>query len=192
MNKRQIQKQETKAKILTAAKQIFMKRGMLNTATSQIAEAAGIAHGTLFLHFPTKDSLIIQLLDIEMVKFSDNIKKLLVDSSKVEILLIQYLHLIESEELFFSTLARELPFYQSELRRKIIFRESIIREQFYNAIQDGIAEGAFSEIEIPSTLTFLFGTINYYLSLRNMFVKDESVIAKFKDSIVNNFMRMLK
>ena len=53
MNKRQAQKQFTREKIIIAAKQIFIEKGIINTATSQIAEAAKIAHGTLFLHFPT-------------------------------------------------------------------------------------------------------------------------------------------
>ena len=49
MNKRQTQKQFTREKIIAAAKQIFIEKGIINTATSQIAEMAGIAQGTLFL-----------------------------------------------------------------------------------------------------------------------------------------------
>ncbi len=89
MNKRQIQKQFTREKIIRAAKQIFIEKGIINTATSQIAEAAGIAHGTLFLHFPNKDSLVIELLDVELAKFSDKIKQLIIETTDIDTILKQ-------------------------------------------------------------------------------------------------------
>src|ERR1700753_2247883 len=43
--------------ILTAATQVFAERG-LGAPTSAISQAAGVAEGTLFTYFPTKDELI--------------------------------------------------------------------------------------------------------------------------------------
>ena len=192
MNKRQVQKQFTREKIINAAKQIFIEKGIINTATSQIAEAAGIAHGTLFLHFPNKDSLVIELLDVELAKFSDNIKQLIVETTDIDKILDQYLNLIQMEEGFFSSLARELPNYKDELRRKILFRESLIREHFHQVIEKGIEQNIYANIDIPSALTFLFGTINYYLSLKTSFIKDGSVIEKFHDQIIKIFMKILE
>ena len=192
MNKRQVQKQFTREKIITASKQIFIEKGIINTATSEIAEAAGIAHGTLFLHFPNKDSLVIELLDVELAKFSDNIKQLIVETTEIEKILDQYLNLIQAEEGFFSSLARELPTYKAELRRKILFRESLLREHFYRVIEKGIEQNIYAEVDIPSALTFLFGTIDYYLSLKTSFVQDGSVIEKFHDQIIEIFMKILK
>ena len=192
MNKRQLQKQFTREKIIGAAKQIFIEKGIINTATSQIAEAAGIAHGTLFLHFPSKDSLVIELLDVELAKFSDNIKQLIIETTDIETILEQYLDLIQTEEGFFSSLARELPNYKDELRRKILFRESLIREHFHQVIENGIKQNIYADVDIPSTLTFLFGTINYYLSLKTSFVQEESVINKFHKQIIDVFMKILR
>ena len=192
MNKRQTQKQFTREKIITATKLIFIEKGIINTATSQITEAAGIAHGTLFLHFPNKDSLVIELLDVELAKFSDNLKQLILETTDVKMILDQYLNLIQEEEGFFSTLARELPNYKSELRRKILFRESLIREHFHQVIKKGIEQNIYAQVDIPSTLTFLFGTINYYLSLKTSFIQEGSVIEKFHDQIIKIFMKLLE
>ncbi len=192
MNKRQTQKHFTREKIIAAAKQIFIEKGIINTATSQIAEAAGIAHGTLFLHFPNKDSLVIELLDVELAKFSDNLKQLILETTDVKTILDQYLNLIQTEEGFFSSLARELPNYKDELRRKILFRESLIREHFHQVIKKGIEQNIYANINITSTLTFLFGTINYYLSLKTSFMQEGSVIDKFHDQIIEIFMKLLE
>ena len=191
MNKRQVQKQFTREKIIDAAKGIFIEKGIINSATAQIAEAAGVAHGTLFLHFPNKDSLVIELLDVELAKFSVSIKKLIVETSDIVTILEQYLNLIQDEEGFFSSLARELPDYKAELRRKILFRESLLREHFYRVIEKGIEQNIYAKVDITSALTFLFGTINYYLSLKTSFVQEGSVIEKFKPSIIKTMRDLL-
>jgi AcrR family transcriptional regulator len=43
--------------ILSAATEVFAERG-LSAATSAISSAAGVAEGTLFTYFKTKDELI--------------------------------------------------------------------------------------------------------------------------------------
>jgi len=192
MNKRKTQKQSTRENIIAAAKTIYVDKGILNTATSQIADTANIAHGTLFLHFPNKDSLIIKLIDVELSKFSDNLKQLILETSDVRTILNRYLTLIQEEEGFFSTLACELPYYKRELRRQILFRQSLIREHFHQVIQQGIEQNIYAKINIPCALTFLFGTINYYLSLNKSFVQEGSVINKFHEQIIDIFIKILQ
>src|ERR1700726_5336197 len=46
--------------LLAAATQVFAKRG-LGAATSAISHAAGVAEGTLFTYFKTKDDLVNEL-----------------------------------------------------------------------------------------------------------------------------------
>jgi len=44
--------------ILDAAKQLIAERGVAHTPTSAISKAAGIAEGSLFTYFPSKDELL--------------------------------------------------------------------------------------------------------------------------------------
>ena len=55
-NKRQIQKEQTRQLIVETAIRQYGQNGLLNTTTEEIARAAGISHGTIFLHFPTPGS----------------------------------------------------------------------------------------------------------------------------------------
>jgi AcrR family transcriptional regulator len=52
---------ETRKKLLDAALQLFSERGWRNTATAEISQQAGVATGTLFNHFPSKDDLVKEL-----------------------------------------------------------------------------------------------------------------------------------
>ena len=48
--------------ILATARQLFWKRGFARTTMPDIAAAAELAPGTLYLYFPSKDALYIELL----------------------------------------------------------------------------------------------------------------------------------
>ena len=52
---------ETRDRILKAALTLFARSGYDGTTTKQIAVAAGIAEGTLFRHFETKKSILVQV-----------------------------------------------------------------------------------------------------------------------------------
>ncbi|GLS83045.1 TetR/AcrR family transcriptional regulator [Paraferrimonas haliotis] len=47
-----------KQQLLFAALELFVKQGISNTSTASIAQAAGVASGTLFHHFTNKQGLI--------------------------------------------------------------------------------------------------------------------------------------
>lgn len=55
-------KKKTRARVLEAAEALFMEKGYFDTRAGDIAEAAGVAHGTVFAHFGSKAGLILQLL----------------------------------------------------------------------------------------------------------------------------------
>ena len=55
-------KQATREKILHCAEKLFSEVGYLDTTTRQIAQSAGIAAGTLFNYFPSKETLAMSLL----------------------------------------------------------------------------------------------------------------------------------
>src|SRR5210317_1423008 len=48
----------TRASLLEAAIQCFVKCGYKNTTTSRIAEEAGVSRGAMLHHFPSRDAVI--------------------------------------------------------------------------------------------------------------------------------------
>lgn len=53
---------EKRASLLSAALKLFVAQGVSQTSTAAIAQEAGVAAGTLFLYFPTKQNLIHELV----------------------------------------------------------------------------------------------------------------------------------
>jgi AcrR family transcriptional regulator len=50
--------QQTRLKLLDASAELLAERGYSRLSTAAVAERAGVAHGTLFKHFPTKSALM--------------------------------------------------------------------------------------------------------------------------------------
>jgi len=60
--RRQQQKAETRALILNSAQRLFEKNGFEETTIRQVAKKAGVGLGTIFSHFPDKESILISSL----------------------------------------------------------------------------------------------------------------------------------
>ncbi|MFW5936796.1 MAG: TetR/AcrR family transcriptional regulator [Desulfosalsimonas sp.] len=50
-----------KTAIIEAATRLFAQKGFSETSTAEIAETAGVAHGTLFYHFKNKQGIIQEI-----------------------------------------------------------------------------------------------------------------------------------
>jgi AcrR family transcriptional regulator len=55
-------KQETRRRIVDSARKLFNDKGFEQTTTRDIAAAAGIAAGTMFNYFPTKEALAMTIV----------------------------------------------------------------------------------------------------------------------------------
>ncbi|MFZ1028089.1 MAG: TetR/AcrR family transcriptional regulator [Limnoraphis robusta] len=52
---------ETSTRILKAAQRLFARKGYDGTTTRDLAQAAGVAEGTIFRHFPNKKAILIEV-----------------------------------------------------------------------------------------------------------------------------------
>src|SRR5271168_610711 len=61
-------KENTRRAILRAALQLFAEKGFYRTTTKAISKKAGIAEGTLFNYFETKEDLALYFFEQELVE----------------------------------------------------------------------------------------------------------------------------
>jgi AcrR family transcriptional regulator len=60
-----------RAQILDAARQSFVKRGVAATTVDAVAKAAGVAKGTVYLYFDSKDAILREILTQDLQEFHD-------------------------------------------------------------------------------------------------------------------------
>lgn len=62
---RQAKAADTRARIFAAAAELFSKHGYQVTTVDRIANQAGVAKGTFFVHFKSKDAVIAELVGVQ-------------------------------------------------------------------------------------------------------------------------------
>jgi len=133
--------------ILRAAASVFAEKGFFNAKVADIAKAAGVADGTVYLYFKNKDDVLHSLFDRAMEEFIAEGRRelLLLDNPKDKIRRIAELHL---ERLGAD---REMAIvFQVELRGSIKFMQEFSAAGFSEyldiiraTIEEGQNSGAF-------------------------------------------------
>lgn len=68
-------KRETRARILAKGAQLFVDKGFEETTTRDIAQAAGLAVGTMFNYFPSKETLAMTLIAEALAQGRDDFRR---------------------------------------------------------------------------------------------------------------------
>src|SRR5205814_1716698 len=65
---------DKRERILAAAERIFARHGFFAARVSEIARVAGVADGTIYLYFKSKDDLLISLFEDRMEQVNENLR----------------------------------------------------------------------------------------------------------------------
>jgi AcrR family transcriptional regulator len=68
--------QSTKRKIHEAALRLFVEKGVAETSVRELTQAAGIAEGTLYRHYESKDALVADLFASNYAAFAQRLRDL--------------------------------------------------------------------------------------------------------------------
>lgn len=147
-----------RAALLDAALKLFVAGGVQGTSTAEIARQAGVAAGTLFLYFPTKQSLVDTLiLEIGRAQ-AENIKAHL----SPELPAREYFRQIWASSVgWFAAHPAEYACAR-QLREAGAVSPSVIEESnrffdfYYTAIQKGLAEGCLKPAPLELIGSFLY------------------------------------
>jgi AcrR family transcriptional regulator len=55
--------ENVKEKIVEVGIKLFLEKGFVGTSTKEVTEAAGVAKGTLYWYFKSKDQILVEILD---------------------------------------------------------------------------------------------------------------------------------
>ena len=99
-------------RILDAAVRIFADKGFYNAKVSEIAREAGVADGTIYLYFKSKDDLLISLFEARMADVNDDVRAALASAhdpvEKLRAVIRLHLSLVERNRHLAEVLTVEL------------------------------------------------------------------------------------
>jgi TetR/AcrR family fatty acid metabolism transcriptional regulator len=178
--------------ILRAAIDVFAERGYFNAQVADVARAAGVAAGTVYLYFRSKDDLLVSI-------FERTVRERLIEGrAAVEGITDPAERLRRFARLHLGMLGRDRNLavvFQVELRQSVKFMErfssTLLRDylgQIRAAIEDGQRTGLFkADLRATAVAKMFFGALdematNWILSSRRYSLESDA------DAVVDVFL----
>jgi len=140
--------EEKRKKILDTATKVFARMGFSNTKIQDVAQEAGIAHGTVYLYFKSKDDLFISIFQEslgELIDYiSSEVQKKDSAEDKLRRMISLQLDVIEENPDLTKLILIEFPRTGNFLNDKNIDVLSNYIDVIGDVIKNGIEEGIFS------------------------------------------------
>jgi AcrR family transcriptional regulator len=95
LGRRERRRNETRARIYQAALELFTSKGYATTNIEEITEAADVAKGTFFNHFPSKEALVEEMTARAMSQVAAAAQRVQQESSVVPVLAMLSGHLAD-------------------------------------------------------------------------------------------------
>src|SRR6187455_1090549 len=103
---------DKRERILSAAERIFARHGFFAAKVSDVAKEAGVADGTIYLYFKSKDDLLISLFERRMQQVNALLRDAVADikspREQLTVFIKTYLKLVHDEPTAVEVLTIEL------------------------------------------------------------------------------------
>ncbi|UCD57060.1 MAG: TetR/AcrR family transcriptional regulator [Candidatus Hydrogenedentota bacterium] len=163
---------ETERKIVNAALAIAARKGFEQATTAEIARRAGVAEGSIYNYFRTKDDLLIHMVEQYATSFlqqlGDEIRAESDAIGKLDRLISFHLRFFTQEGNIFQVVYGKTPGTKVQMAR--IMRVAIVPYVglIEEIIREGIAQGKLRKLNPQIAASFLLGGLQVTL-LRRFF-----------------------
>src|SRR5687768_11869220 len=102
---------DKRERILDAAERIFARHGFFAARVSEVAKEAGVADGTIYLYFKSKDDLLISVFENRMAHVNDQLRAAIADlppGEQLRAFIHAYLRMVSDEPTAVEVLTIEL------------------------------------------------------------------------------------
>lgn len=177
---RRMTREDKRRRIIEAAVEVFADKGFFGARVSEIADRAGVADGTIYLYFKSKDDILISLFEEKMAEILERLETLLgrieEPEEKMRHYIVEHLRLVAEQPKLMQVLT-------VELRQSARFMKEYSPQAFAkylalvgSILEDGQAKGVFRRGLDPGIFRrALFGAIDE-LSLEWVLRSKESPI----------------
>ena len=190
MAKRKLRQKNHAAGILEAGEKLFARKGFYPTTMEEVARAAGLAKGTIYLHFDDKRDLFFSIiekkLDILLEKIENEMRKKELASQRIKLAIGIHLRFLEENRDFFKIMQALPESLKEEMEKRL--KERVIEKQLRyidildQLIQKGIRNQEIKPLDARKLAVILVGMVHsltiYWISRKEKgsLCQDESLV----------------
>lgn len=153
-----------KGAVYEAARELVVDHGLEGVTMDRVAEAAGVAKGTLYNYFANKDALLLYVMETASEPIDRETQGILKTdippSEKMERMLLAILHHIEREQVFFRMLHEAL-MLSASFRAAVKKKLEMFKKTIATIIGEGIDQGCFRPVDPLRAATLLNGAMEH-------------------------------
>lgn len=189
--KRQLQKEQTREAIITAAFKVYSEHGF-SASTSVIADEAHVSHGSIFVHFPTVETLLICLLETFSKDINIELHSLAESGGNIAKLLDMHINAMIKYEDFYKRLIKEAVYLPDEAKNTFIAIQSTVSIHFFQALEHEVNTSEIKDLPLHMLFNTWLGLVHYYLLNNDLFAPGDSVLRRHKSNLINCFLALIK
>jgi len=189
---RREQKEVTRGRLVNAAMTLFARKGIVNTTTADVAKSVRMSHGVIFLHFPTRDDLVVAVIDDFGARLSAEFRRAFEQDLGLRAVLQAHLRVLQEFEPFYARLVAEAPMLPPKVRSTLMLLHAAVSYELFTALERERKAGRARKIERPLLFNTWIGLVHHYVVNRDLFAAGNSVIAEQGETLVNHFMTLIK
>jgi TetR/AcrR family transcriptional regulator len=168
----EVRRDQSRAKILAAAEQVFARDGLVGARTDAIAAAAGVNKALLYYYFKSKASLYQAVIERHLAEFNEKALSVLTAADSPSQLLLQYLDLHFD---FVSRRQRHAPLFQQVMMKRgplpmKLFSQYIAprTQALQQLLVRGMRSGEFRRLDPTQTAISLAALVLFYFNVAPM------------------------
>ena len=185
---------DKRTKIITAAADLFSEKDFHDVTVEEVADLAGVGKGTVYLYFPSKENLFVEVIKNGILQLLDEVERGLdgIDdpSAKIRRLIEIDLEFVKKHESFYRTFARGEVQIRSLLTEEPVMQFGLLSHHLKlitGIIQEGVDRGRFRRVNAYLAAMALQGIILRF-SLMHVVGSLEGDLIDTKDTIASLFL----
>lgn len=169
----------TKKDILKAVIQILTQHGIQDFSMERVAQEAGVAKGTLYVHFKNKKQIIESAVEASLAplleELSDVLDSNLPPDKKLERFTFRHLSYFDAHQDFFRVLLYDRQRAHAQRRRYGTSLYWTFVEKITRVVDDGIQSGLFRPLD-PSKVAVMFTEATIAVAINRLWSKSSENI----------------
>jgi AcrR family transcriptional regulator len=153
--------------IIRAAALVFQRKGYHGATMAHIARQVNLTAGSLYHHFPSKEGLLIAVLDTGLTQITTAVSAVIAagappDDQLRQIIAVHIRSLIEHANIAAAVIFESRALLEIEGVREQVTRQRDTLEGLYRGVVTaGVTAGTFRPVDVAIFVKTLFGALNW-------------------------------
>lgn len=189
---RKDQREQTRTGLVDRAEALFAQKGIAQTTTADVAKALKVSHGTVFLHFATRDMLVLEVVERFGERLSKELNARLSEDLSLAKLLRVHIETLATFEDFYLRLISESQSLPAKTRSIVYAINASLSYRFFRAAKGGMTAGKIKKLDQATFFNTWMALVHYHVMNRDLFADSTPLLTERGDDLIHQFQQLIK